>query len=341
MQLTILDAVPEPLLQAAPTELYRFLPGPTLITLEGRRPEPLFVSVLLHGNETTGYFAVQELLRKYVARQLPRSLAVFIGNLEAARHGLRRLDNQVDYNRIWPHPGFTPQEPEAALAAQVVEHLRGLNVFLCIDIHNNTGLNPHYACINRREQAFYQLATLFSRTVIYFLRPLGVLSHAFAPLCPAVTIECGKTEHLHGITHALQYLEACLELDHLPQRPVAAHDIDLFHTVATVKIPPEVEFYFDGAQATEGSGVEFVPGLEKMNFSELAPNTVIARVPEAAGKPLSVVNEQGEEVFEHFFTVKQGYLLTKTATMPSMLTTNTDVVRKDCLCYLMERLASH
>jgi hypothetical protein len=84
-----------------------------------------------------------------------------------------------------------------------------------------------------------------------------------------------------------------------------------------------------------------MPTLEKMNFSELAPNTVIARVGDLNTNPLSVTNEQGEEVFDQFFMIKQGYLFTKTSTMPSMLTTDIDVIRKDCLCYLMERLASH
>lgn len=65
-----------------------------------RLPEPLFVSMLLHGNETTGLLAVQRLLDKYRDQPLPRALSVFVGNVEAARLGLRRLEGQPDYNRI-------------------------------------------------------------------------------------------------------------------------------------------------------------------------------------------------------------------------------------------------
>jgi succinylglutamate desuccinylase len=78
------------------------LPGPALIHLPGRRIPPLFVSVLLHGNEDTGWLAAQSVLKKYATVELPRALSLFIGNVEAARTGLRRLDGQPDYNRVWP-----------------------------------------------------------------------------------------------------------------------------------------------------------------------------------------------------------------------------------------------
>jgi succinylglutamate desuccinylase len=57
--LTELDYLPDGLLQVEARELYTILPGPTLIHLPGRRDIPLFVSILLHGNEDTGLKAMQ------------------------------------------------------------------------------------------------------------------------------------------------------------------------------------------------------------------------------------------------------------------------------------------
>jgi hypothetical protein len=71
--LTVLDSLPEGLLACEATDLHRVLDGPTLIHLPGRRPEPLFVSVLLHGNEVTGWQAARELLQEYQQRELPRA----------------------------------------------------------------------------------------------------------------------------------------------------------------------------------------------------------------------------------------------------------------------------
>jgi len=85
------EELPEGLLEVLPTQLSDVLGGPSLIHLPGRRLQPLFVSVLLHGNETTGFQALQALLARYQGKQLPRALSIFIGNVEAARDGLRRL----------------------------------------------------------------------------------------------------------------------------------------------------------------------------------------------------------------------------------------------------------
>ena len=60
------------------------------------------MSVLLHGNEDTGLQAIQQVLRKHAGRPLPRALSIFVGNVAAARHNLRRLDHEPDYNRVWP-----------------------------------------------------------------------------------------------------------------------------------------------------------------------------------------------------------------------------------------------
>jgi len=61
--LTVLDSLPNGFLDTPARQLHCLLSGPTLIHLPGRRREPLFVSVLLHGNEDTGVVALQRLLR--------------------------------------------------------------------------------------------------------------------------------------------------------------------------------------------------------------------------------------------------------------------------------------
>ena len=63
-RLVQLDSLPEGLTETGPNELYKILPQPTLIHLSGSEDQPLFISVLLHGNEPTGFFAVQALLKK-------------------------------------------------------------------------------------------------------------------------------------------------------------------------------------------------------------------------------------------------------------------------------------
>ncbi len=323
------DHLPDGLLECRAQELLPFLQGPALIHLPGARPEPLFVSVLLHGNEDTGWEALRDLLRDYAEKPLPRALSIFIGNVEAAAAGRRRLDGQLDYNRVW-NGG---DSPEAHMVARVIETMREREVFAAIDIHNNTGLNPHYACINRREREFFHLARLFSRTVVYFTQPEGVASLAMSRICPSVTVECGKVGQGRGTEHARELVEAALHLDHFPEHEVPAHDIDLFHTVATVKVPEAVDFGFGEPNAQ----LHFPEDLDRFNFRELPSGTLLAEVNDT-GVGLDAWNGEGRNVANDYFELRDGGLYTRAAVMPSMLTLNKTVIRQDCLCYLMERL---
>jgi len=331
--LTETDTLPEGILDVSARELHTLLDGPTLVHLPGRRPEPLFVSVLLHGNEDTGLLAVQQLLAKHAERELPRALSIFFGNVSAAREGLRRLDGQPDYNRCWPSTEL-PESDETRMMRYVVDAMRERGVFASVDVHNNTGLNPHYACVNKLDNAYLQLATLFGRTVVYFIRPRGVASMAMAELCPATTLECGKPGQSHGVEHAVEYLDACLHLSEIPSHAVSEHDIDLFHTVAQVKVPDEFSFAFGHSAAH----IVFDRELERMNFREVPPGTEFGATDPRSDAHLVAYNEAGEDVTDEFFEITDQRILLKRRMMPSMLTMNERVVRQDCLCYLMERL---
>ncbi len=335
IMLRVYDHLPAGLLDARVEGLEALLGGPSLIHLPGRREPPLFVSVLLHGNEDTGFYAVQGLLREFGSRPLPRALSLFIGNVAAARHRLRRLDGQPDYNRVWPGGDCDPARPECRMLAGVVETMRQRGVFASLDLHNNTGLNPHYACVNRIDHRFLHLATLFSRTVVYFVRPRGVQTLAFAPICPAVTVECGQPGPQRGVAHAREFLSACLHLAEIPRHPVSPHDLDLYHTVATLRIPDDVSFTFGEA----GADLCFSPEFDRLNFRELGPGTPLARLCTAAdGRPrVEVVDEAGHDVSGAYLVQVDGELRTRRPVMPSMLTRDARIIRQDCLGYFMER----
>ena len=333
IELIRLDHIPHGLLDVSHQDIHIILPSPALIELPGKHSDPLFVSILLHGNEPSGFKAMQLLLKKYLNKELPRSLALFIGNVYAAKHNLRRLDTQPDFNRIWPGTELT-DSTEAELVAQVFSLMRKRKVFASIDIHNNTGMNPHYACINRLENRFFQLAALFGRLVVYFHRPKGVQSAAFAEICPAVTLECGRPDQEQGVTHALEFLDSCLHLSEFPQQQVRPQDIDLFHTVAQVKIAENINFSFDKTDAD----LLLDKDIERLNFSEIKPGTYLGTVNNGAGMPLFAHDESGNNVTDNFFRLEEGRLQLTRPSMPSMLTLNERVIKQDCLCYLMERI---
>ncbi|MDQ2696551.1 MAG: M14 family metallopeptidase [Pseudomonadota bacterium] len=328
--LDIVDHMPPGLLEAAPDRLHDVLAGPTLIHLPGRREPPLFVSVLLHGDETTGFEAVQALLRRQEA--LPRALSLFIGNVAAARHRRRRLDGQPDYNRIWA----AGDSPEHAMARRVLDEMRRRRPFASVDLHNNSGLNPYYTCISRLDPRFLHLAALFSRTTVYFSNPDNVLSCAFAALCPAVTAECGQAGAKHSLRQAVTFLDGCLHLAEFPDQPPPPQDLELLHTVAIVRVPAAVSFGFGDC----GRDLCFSPHLDHLNFRELPAGTPLARVRDGLALPLEVVDQAGAAVAERFVALRDGEIRLLRPVIPAMFSTNERAIRLDCLGYLMERLAA-
>jgi succinylglutamate desuccinylase len=335
LQLTKLDGLPPGFLEVAPWEMHALVPGPALVHLEGREPAPVFVSVLLHGNETTGFIALQALLRHHRDRDLPRALSIFIGNVNAARHGLRRLDGQPDYNRVWPG-SEAPPCPESALMQSVVDEMAARGVFASVDIHNNTGFNPHYACVNRLDDRFLHLAVMFSRLVVYFTQPKGVQSAAFAPHCPAVTVECGKPGQAYGVEHARDFLDACLHLHALPDHPLPRGDLDLYHTIAQVTLRDGVGISF----GEDPADIWFSSDLDRLNFTDLPAGTILGRVPPGLSRlPVQAVNDAGKDMTGDYFAISGGNLVLRRPVMPSMLTLNERIIHQDCLCYLMERLS--
>ncbi len=328
----VLETLPDGFLDCPPERLVDILPGPTLIHIAGRDPQPLFVSTLLHGNEYSGLDAIQKVLRRHAGRGLHRSLLLFIGNIRAAAANVRTLSGERDYNRVWPGTLY-PDDPLASMAGQVYDYAARRNLFASIDIHNNTGFNPHYACVRKLEPKFIALAQLFSRIVVHFQRPVGTQAAAFANLCPAITVECGKAGVGSATEHAVELVEAALSISHLPDHPPAPHDVDLLRTYAIVRPPAGASFSFDGAPAD----FMFRPDIDRMNFSELEPGASFGAA--RMGMRLEILPGDNEDHQpEEYFSYDGGEIRLTRSTLPAMLTLDPRAVKEDCLCYLMHRI---
>jgi len=329
-----LDHVPDGLLERPASALYQQLTGPTLIHLQGREKRPLVISVLQHGNEVTGWEAVRRLLKShYPLDDLPRSLLILIGNPLAAKHRLRRLDDQPDFNRCWPG-GSQVDSGYTRLFRRIHDRMRELQPLAAIDIHNNTGLNPHYAAVNLIRSDYLRLASLFSSKVVYFTMPTGTMSLSMSEHCPSLTLECGQAGEIHGTDHTLAFLETCLHLESISSKPIAADAVHLFHMVATVRVNDNVLFGFGRVPAE----LSLREDLDKFNFCELPPGTSFGRLNNHSRQPLFAVNPDGVDVTKEYFSFDRGQVETTRETMPSMLTLDRRVIQQDCLCYLMDRI---
>ena len=326
------ERLPDGFIESPVEKIGTILPGPSLIQIAGEPGPPLFVSILLHGNETTGFDAMQKLLAGYDAprRLLPRPLLLFVGNVAAAVRGLRRLDGQADYNRIWHDERY----PEHRLAREVLAEVAKAAPLAAIDLHNNTGKNPHYGCVNRLDDATLSLARRFSRTIVWFTEPHEVISIALSKICPSVTLECGVSGNAAGTSHVENYLRHCIELS--PEdlfTPPPNHLSDLFHTTARITVREDASVAF-GERGNEAD-LCLREDLENLNFERVPEGAELGRFRDGV-KPLVVIDNEERDVTTRYLDFSEERIVTRLPIVPSMFTRDVRVIRQDCLGYIME-----
>ncbi len=328
-----LNALPGGFFDIDSANIRRLLPNPTLIHLAGRDPRHLFVSILLHGNETTGLQAMQALLADY-SGELPRSLLLFVGNVRAAEENRRFLPGQADYNRCWPG-GELVDDPSARMMQRVIEIAHGLPLFAAVDIHNNTGRNPRYACITDPRPENQNLVAMFNRVGIVF-RQRGVSTMAFNGICPAVTLECGLPGDPDGIEHARRYLEELLQLDELPTRQPTRDELQLVESHLMLRIPKNVSFEFDPEADVD---LRFETDFENRNFTLFDPRQVFGYT--RLERPLMAIDTDGHDLTHEILRVEEGRIYLNNTLMPAMITRDKLVIRQDCLCHLLQDYLAH
>lgn len=334
--INILDQLPNGILEVGANRLNDFVENHTLVHLKGKIEQPLFISILQHGDETTGWDAIKALLNNHTTI-LPRSLYLLFGNVEAAAQNLRQIGEQPDFNRCWP--GLHHQSHEIAnKMAHITAMMEAIKPFASIDIHNNSGRNPHYAGINSLNGEFVNLASLFSETIIHFTSPDGIQSGAFAPFCPSVTIECGMSGTADGIEQTHTFLENLINLRSLKEIPGVVEHQQVLTIFSTVKVKPEISI---GIQGETTAQVDFIinDDLDYLNFHLIEVGTVFGHTTNAnLPMPFTVTDQIGHDITDLYFEQSGSEVRIKKQVVPAMITQSIKAIRLDCLCYLMHPL---
>lgn len=332
--LHILNELPDAFLDISYRDIKKVFDKPTLVHLKGGKGPALFISILLHGNEFSGLEIMQEILKKYKDTQgyaLPRSIWLFVGNVEAATQGLRRLDNEQDFNRAWPGTP-EPDEPTAKLIAQVMEKITEDELFAALDLHNNTGKNPPYGCISLVNEKNKYLSSFFNHIAMVFHTPKGVSTMAFDDICPAITLECSTPGNTLGIEKAVALIDDLMHMDHFPEKPLPVHDLQLVHNNAVLKIAEDVNFGFEDEEGN--FDLTLAENFDRHNFTRLETSEVFAHT--TLERPLIATADDGTDVTDELILNDNGAISLKKPLMPAMITLDKRIIMQDCLCYLLE-----
>ena len=281
------------------------LGGPALFDMRRGDEAPLFVSVLQHGNEVSGWDAVRGLRDKLLAA----SSLLFVGNVAAARLDRRCAADGVDFNRVWEGG----DSPAAAVAEELVAIAEDAKPWLAVDVHNNTGRNPPYSVIFETDRRTLAAARGFSSQALLATQPNGVQTRRFAHFCTALTIEVGTPDDPLSRCRARRYLARLLA-----ERRVPSNDgtpLRLFETAARV---------------TVSADAAVVPQTQAFNF-RCAPRGLAL----AKGGALQAWSADGQRVDDDYLVVDGDVTRLGKPTVLGMYTADVEAARLDCLCYLL------
>ena len=329
--------VPPPELFNTPAhKLLALLGKPTLLHLPGELEPPLFISTLLHGNEISGWEAACEVFGEALrdGQRLRRSVILLIGNVEAAAQGVRCLADQSDFNRIWKG-----ENEYSDLVREVLGYLSQQHLFAALDIHNNTGRNPHYSVLTEITPQNIGLAYLFSDKAVLVEEPDSVLTRALQPMCPSTTVEVGPVNDQQSTLRTVDLLRRYLELDEVPTND--AEDLVMHRALARVHVVDGVGFGFADDADTERlrqDDLVLTAGMEAVNFHAVAAGTEFGFTRKPLHLSLQVLDPAHQDVTAQYLEEIHGDISLRRPIIPAMYTTDHDVIRQDCLCYFMEEI---
>jgi len=334
-----LNTLPSGILELTADQLYTKLDNHTLVHLKGKIERPIFISILQHGDEHTGWDALKDYLNNH-QHQLPRSISILFGNIQAARYNVRQLDDQPDFNRSWPSK-LNLQDPIANIMTEITDIMKQKKPFASVDIHNNSGRNPHYSGINSLDKEFLNLASLFSDTMMYFTSPVGIQSGTFAKFCPSVTVECGLSGASDGREQTHTFLELLFGQYNLNQVPGVLEHQRVFKIKATVKIKPEISISFGDSD----TDFILVKDLDVLNFHVIEEGEEFGQLSQKLMNenimPFIVTDQNNNDITDQYFKIKGNKICCQSSFIPSMITQNIKAIRQDCLCYIMQSIDVH
>ena len=314
-------SISDELLNCKAHELHDLIPGPALFDLSNGHP-PLFVSVLLHGNETTSWDVMRTYIRQSDMSEPKNSLVLYVGNVRAAAQKMRSLEGQPDFNRIWCG-GDTPEHRHANSVVALVEQAQPR---FAIDIHNNTGRNPPYSVLTHRQKVSDHVARRFSDIALFAHVPHAVITRRLNQFCPAITIEVGLPDEESSFSRTYEFITQLFDEDFAELDEV--DDLAIFHTVANLRIETSAKPDFS-------TFPKFNPELESMNFSTVPAGTSVIHNSESDWD-LNVYDVTGNRVTEKYLMSVGSKTCFRTDVIMGMYTQHQQNAYKDCVCYILD-----
>ena len=321
LRLTRAAGIDPAILDLPAERLHEAFSGPTLIDLSKPDQQPLFVAVLLHGNEISGWDAVRFQLKEQSVAALP-SMYLFIGNIEAAKFNRRHLNGQLDFNRVWSGENFD----KTNWAQEVMEEIIPKRPWFMLDIHNTTAPNPHHSVISDTRDKTLSAAREFSDIAVYAHQPHGFLSRRCSEFTTSITIEVGMPTDDTSTQRAQSFLKRVVTQGSFPSRD--STDLRIFRSKIRVVLE-------DAAKMNEQQVPRFASSLRSLNFERVARGTKFATLKPSSGR-LIAFDEEMNDVTDTYLDINGDAISLRNDVVMSMYTEDPRIALQDCVCYFLE-----
>ena len=321
VKLTLRDSIGRDELECEAKNLHALLENPTIFDLSNGYPAS-FISVLLHGNEVTGWDAIRRYISTQDMSKPCNSMVLYVGNVEAAATNQRLLAQQMDFNRIW----CGGNRPEHEHAEKVVGYLREIKPRFALDIHNNSGLNPHYSVITHATIDCLFHARKFSDIALLAPKPHSVITRRLNELCPSITIEVGLSGEQDSLDRTLEYLDYVANNDASTiERP---NDLSVFRTIASMQIE-------SSGSANFCTFPDLNADLQRLNFSLVPAGTYLTKTLNDDWTIKVYDNDDNDET-QRYLDVNHSQVRFQQSVFMAMFTLNKQNAYQDCVCYFLE-----
>ncbi len=287
------------------------------------------ISVLVHGNEPSGFFAAFNFLKQRIKPNV--NLAIVISSIRAAkthpRFTHRYVPGEYDLNRRFGILDCHDRVTE--LARQITEYIRSRKPSLVVDLHNTSGSGPAFAVSVSEHPAIKQLATLFTSQMVVTQLIVGSLMEQNFN-CPVVTIECGGANDLQSHEVALQGLTQLAKIDKLLLDSEAT--IEVFLHPVRVKAHPGISLNY-GTHNNEDIDIVLLESIERFNYRTVPEGTTLGWLNRPLTDCLEVINDHGQDVVTALFEINNQQLIARNPLRVFMATGRADIALSDCLFY--------
>ena len=315
-----------------PERFLEWLGDATAVRVSGRDSSRLRIVVtLLHGNEPSGFRALHAWLREPSEPAVDALLV--IANVEAALappgFAHRMLPGHRDLNRCFLGPF---DDPDGALAREILDAIGARKAEALIDLHNNTGHNPSYGVGIEPSPAALALVSLFGRRFVWSHLRLGALMEALPDLC-SVTIEVGRSGDPHADAVALTGLHRFLGRDELFEDG-EGNEVAVLSMPMRVCLRPGLDLSISD-DPDPAVDLTLLADLDRHNFERVEAGTPIGWCREPV-LPVELIDESGEDRAPEYFALDGAELRTRKPLVPIMITTDPKAAIGDCLFYVVQ-----